>query len=84
YQQSVDRDNWSTNVREKLMAFSRENGWADASLQDLAQDICQPWRQGQDRRKRDNEAQTNPQKGPEAVSKIMTEYFDLFRWSLAR
>ncbi|KAK0736428.1 hypothetical protein B0T21DRAFT_348495 [Apiosordaria backusii] len=81
YQQSVDRDNWSTNLREKLMNFSKENGWVDSDLRFLVRDICQPWRQGQNSRKRDSEAQTNAEKGPEA---IITEYFDLFRWSLAR
>ncbi|KAK4174339.1 hypothetical protein QBC36DRAFT_165529, partial [Triangularia setosa] len=84
YQQSVDRDNWYTNLRKKLTKFSSENGRADSFIQFLVRDICQPWRQGQNSRKRDDEAQTNAEKGPEAGPKITTECFDLYKWSLAR
>ncbi|KAK0671310.1 hypothetical protein QBC41DRAFT_185925, partial [Cercophora samala] len=82
--QSVDRENWSTNVREKLMEFASENGWADLFLDRLAQTVCQPWREDQDNRNRDSEVQIDHPKGPDAVFKAMNEYIHLLQRALDR
>ncbi|KAK4669023.1 uncharacterized protein QC764_700555 [Podospora pseudoanserina] len=34
FRQSTDRDNWSTNLREKLMKFASERGWNHPNFRD--------------------------------------------------
>ncbi|KAK4639926.1 hypothetical protein QC761_700555 [Podospora bellae-mahoneyi] len=86
FRQSTDRDNWSTNLREKLMKFASERGWNHPNFRSVnEEDIFQEWRERQNGRNRDDEVQVNFSTGPDAIFETMDdEYMDLARVAMSR
>ncbi|KAK4662331.1 uncharacterized protein QC763_700555 [Podospora pseudopauciseta] len=86
FRQSTDRDNWSTNLREKLMKFASECGWSHPNFRSVnEEDIFQEWRERQNGRNRDDEVQVNFSTGPDAIFETMDdEYIELARVAMSR